>query len=134
MSEFTCDLIHNDEYASWERRKRKGSPIDLGRQINIIAAPPPGEQAMLGAAPMAPAKLRDNAISSYRNWHCKLVDNSDWKGGFHCSRDITLEVCLDLRRVYQDQGTEFFFSNGVKAGIARLCVEDVPTWPRSTNI
>jgi hypothetical protein len=41
------------------------------------------------------------------------------------ARDMTLENCLDLMQIYEDQDPGFFVKHGVKVGAARRFVRDI---------
>jgi hypothetical protein len=43
-------------------------------------------------------------------------------------RDVTLEKCLDLMQVYEDQDQDFFVMHGVGLGAARRFVGDIAYW------
>ncbi|KAK3945965.1 hypothetical protein QBC46DRAFT_424888 [Diplogelasinospora grovesii] len=139
VPEFIREVIYAKEQATSERKlKRKGSPCESGPPIKIVNVLPPG-QASPGVAPMRrPAnfstpKPRDKAIQSYCDWHCKQIDDQEWKQGFQKACTITLKEGFDLRHVYQDQDVKFFVTNGVKQGIARSFVDDIEAWVKETK-
>jgi hypothetical protein len=41
---------------------------------------------------------------------------------------VTLENCLDLMQIYEDQDPGFFVKHGVKVGAARRFVRDIGLW------
>ncbi|KAK3933746.1 hypothetical protein QBC46DRAFT_454626 [Diplogelasinospora grovesii] len=144
VPEFIRELIYAKEQAASERKlKRKGSLCEGGPPIKIVnVLPPHYGQASMGAPPVAPARRpanfsipnpRDKAIRAYCDWHCRQVDDPEWKQGFQKACAITLREGFDLRHVYQDQDVKIFVTNGVKPGIARSFIDDVEIWVKETK-
>ncbi|KAJ5450421.1 uncharacterized protein N7458_006870, partial [Penicillium daleae] len=48
------------------------------------------------------------------------------KAAFRQAYDIILDDSLDLEQVYKDQDPKFFIDKGIKRGITRRFVEDIP--------
>lgn len=120
--------------------KRKGSSLEGGPPIKIVNVLPPGyPQASPSAPPVRrPAnfripKPRDKAMQSYCDWHCKQVDDLEWKQGFQKACAITLKGGFDLRHIYQDQDVKIFVTNGVKPAITRSFVDDIEIWVKEAR-
>ncbi len=143
VPEFIRDLLYAKEQESLEQRlKRKRTSSESGPPIKIVnvlppyhgqASPDPAPAAERRVADHAIPRPRDQAFQRYYEWHCRQVDDLEWKQGFQKAYTITLKEGLDLRHVYHDQDVEFFVTNGVKRGIARSFVEDIETWVDETS-
>lgn len=72
--------------------------------------------------------LLDVAVEEYTEWQQSRVNNETFRDNINKARDVTLENCLDLMQVHEDQDPEFFVKRGVKLGAARRFVCDIGHW------
>ncbi|KAJ5998521.1 hypothetical protein N7451_006331 [Penicillium sp. IBT 35674x] len=72
--------------------------------------------------------LLDVAVEEYTEWQQSRVSNETFKDNINKARDVTLENCLDLMQIYEDQDPDFFVKHGVKLGAARRFVHDIGLW------
>ena len=72
--------------------------------------------------------LLDVAVGEYTEWQQSRVSNETFRDNITKARDVTLENCLDLMQVYEDQDPDFFVKRGVKVGAARRFVRDIGHW------
>ncbi|KAJ5993369.1 hypothetical protein N7451_009093 [Penicillium sp. IBT 35674x] len=57
-----------------------------------------------------------------------ILNGSNRGENINKARDVTLENCLDLMQIYEDQDPGFFVKHGVKVGAARRFVRDIGFW------
>ncbi|KAJ5820548.1 hypothetical protein N7474_006139 [Penicillium riverlandense] len=69
---------------------------------------------------------RDVAVKECVEWQQSNVTDDNLKPAFRQACDVTLEDGLNLEQVYKDQDPEFFIGKGIKKGIARRFVQDIP--------
>ncbi|KAJ5737280.1 uncharacterized protein N7483_002405 [Penicillium malachiteum] len=69
--------------------------------------------------------LLDVAVDEYTEWQQSRVSNETFRKNINKARDVTLENCLDLMQIYEDQDPSFFVKHGVKVGAARRFVRDI---------
>ncbi|KAH7231006.1 hypothetical protein BKA59DRAFT_447630 [Fusarium tricinctum] len=149
---YILNMIYEKERLDGERRvKRKAPSSESDRPIKIvnvlpspyghstaegntpplsnfgIVSPPP----VVDLADLSIPKPIDRAVDDYTEWLCDQVEDERWKAGFRSAGSITKADCLDLRHVYQDRDIGYYIDQGVKAGIARLFVQDVKMWADS---
>jgi hypothetical protein len=72
--------------------------------------------------------LLDVAVDEYTEWQQSRVSNETFRENINKARDVTLENCLDLMQIYEDQDPGFFVKHGVKVGAARRFVRDIGLW------
>ena len=72
--------------------------------------------------------LLDVAVEEYTGWQQSRVSNETFRDNIKKARDVTLENCLDLMQIYEDQDPGFFVKHGVKVGAARRFVRDIGLW------
>ncbi|KAJ5188678.1 hypothetical protein N7491_004998 [Penicillium cf. griseofulvum] len=72
--------------------------------------------------------LPDVAVDEYTEWQQSRVSNETFRENINKARDVTLENCLDLMQIYEDQDLGFFVKHGVKVGAARRFVRDIGLW------
>jgi hypothetical protein len=60
----------------------------------------------------------------YTKWQQSSVTHETFRDNINKARDVTLENCLDLMQIYEDQDPSFFVTHGVKIGAARRFVGD----------
>ncbi|KAJ5419469.1 uncharacterized protein N7487_003019 [Penicillium crustosum] len=72
--------------------------------------------------------LLDIAVEEYTEWQQSRVSNETFRENINKARDVTLENCLDLMQIYEDQDPGFFVKHGVKVGAARRFVRDIGLW------
>ena len=72
--------------------------------------------------------LLDVAVDKYTEWQQSRVSNEAFRENINKARDVTLENCLDLMQIYEDQDPSFFVTHGVKVGAARRFVRDIGLW------
>ncbi|KAJ5111804.1 hypothetical protein NUU61_001434 [Penicillium alfredii] len=72
--------------------------------------------------------LLDVAVEKYTEWQQSRVSNETFRDNLTKARDVTLENCLDLMQIYEDQDPGFFVKHGVKVGAARRFVRDIGLW------
>jgi hypothetical protein len=80
------------------------------------------------AEPIIVHGLLDVAVEEYTEWQQARVSNESFKDNINKARDVTLEHCLDLMQIYEDQDPDFFVKRGVKLGAARRFVRDIGHW------
>jgi hypothetical protein len=80
------------------------------------------------AEPIIVHGLLDVAVEEYTEWQQARVSNESFKDNINKAPDVTLEHCLDLMQIYEDQDPEFFIRRGVKLGAARRFVRDIGHW------
>ena len=56
------------------------------------------------------------------------MQNQTFRDNIRRPREVTLEYCLDLSQVHEDQSPEFFVQHDVKLGAARRFVHDIGLW------
>ncbi|OAG04885.1 uncharacterized protein CC84DRAFT_1187813 [Paraphaeosphaeria sporulosa] len=71
---------------------------------------------------------RDVAVVAYSEWQRSNVVNEAQKVEYTKACDATLQEMLDLEQVYEDQDTDFYIQQGVKMGVARRFISDIPRW------
>lgn len=71
---------------------------------------------------------RDIAVIRYGEWQQMQVHCKEQQEEFHKAGSIVLEHMLDLEQIYEDQDPDFFYSRGVKIGVARRYVTDIVKW------
>lgn len=107
--------------------------------INVLPAgssqqsmPPPANDAMPAKPGYAESimvhGLLDVAMEEYTEWQRSRVSNKTFRDNINKARDVTLENCLDLMQIYEDQDPGFFVKHGVKVGAARRFVHDIGLW------
>jgi hypothetical protein len=72
--------------------------------------------------------LLDVAVDEYTEWQQSRVSNEAFRENINKARDVTLENCLDLMQIYEDQDPGYFVKHGVKVGVARRFVRDIGLW------
>ena len=72
--------------------------------------------------------LLDVAVDEYTEWQQSRVNNETFKDNTNKARDVTLENCFDLMRIYEDQDLGFFVIRGVKLGATRRFGRDIGDW------
>jgi len=72
--------------------------------------------------------LLDVAVEEYTEWPQSRVSNETFRENITKARDVTVENCLDLMQIYEDQDPDFFVKHGVKVGAARRFVRDIGLW------
>jgi hypothetical protein len=72
--------------------------------------------------------LLDIAVVEYTEWQQSRVRNETFRENINKARDVTIENCLDLMQIYEDQDPGFFVKHGVKVGAARRFVRDIGLW------
>jgi hypothetical protein len=70
----------------------------------------------------------DVAVEEYTEWQQSRVTNEVFRENINKARDVTLESCLDLMQIYEDQDLDFFVMHGVKVGAGRRFVRDIGFW------
>lgn len=68
------------------------------------------------------------SVEEYTEWQQSRVSNKTFRDNIKKARDVTLENCLDLMQIHEDQDPGFFVNHGVKVGAARRFVRDVGLW------
>ncbi|CAI7567415.1 unnamed protein product [Penicillium viridicatum] len=63
--------------------------------------------------------LLDVAVEEYTEWQQSRMSSETFKENIIKACDVTIENCLDLMQVYEDQDLGFFVDHGVKVGAAR---------------
>ncbi len=80
------------------------------------------------AEPVIIHGLLDIAVEEYAEWQLPRASNGTFRDNINKIRDVTLENCLDLMQIHEDQGPGFFVKHGVKVGAARRFVHDISLW------
>lgn len=136
--------LYMEEQQRLEKDRRKGGPT-LAQgvtyppiNINVLPSQSSATGMEISAATntghltiIAPLEIpgpRDVAVKEYGEWQQSNVTDDNLKAAFRQACDVALEDGLDLEQVYKDQDPEFFVRKGIKKGIARRFVEDVPGW------
>lgn len=120
------EQLHAEE--DQQREKRKKSPdnsIFSSRcppiNINVLPAGSSQQSMPTSAGDSAPAKtgyaksitvhgLLDVAVEEYTEWQRSRVRNEAFSNNVNKARDVTLENCLDLIQIYEDQDPSFLSS------------------------
>jgi hypothetical protein len=76
---------------------------------------------------------RDLAVKEYSEWQQSHVTDDGLKDAFRQACDVMLDDDLDLEQVYKDRDPEFFIGKGIKNGIARRFLEDIPSWVQNVK-
>ena len=56
------------------------------------------------------------------------MSNETFRDNINEAREVTLENCLDLMQIYEDQDPAFFVKHGVKVGAARRFARGIGLW------
>lgn len=80
------------------------------------------------AEPVVIHGLLDIAVDEYTEWQLSRVQNQTFRDNIRRAREVTLEYCLDLSQIHEDQNPEFFVQHEVKLGAARRFVRDIHLW------
>jgi hypothetical protein len=80
------------------------------------------------AEPVVIHGLLDLAVYEYTEWQLSRVQNQTFRDNIKRAREVTLEYCLDLSQLHEDQNPEFFVQHDVKLGAARRFVRDIGLW------
>ncbi|KAJ5117390.1 hypothetical protein N7448_011022 [Penicillium atrosanguineum] len=72
--------------------------------------------------------LLDIVVKEYATWHQSRVSSDTFRENIQKARDVALEDCLDLKQIPEDQDSDFFVKNGVKAGAAQRFVSNIARW------
>jgi hypothetical protein len=67
-------------------------------------------------------------VVAYSEWQQSNVIDEAQRVGYQKACDATLQDMLDLEQVFVDQDVEFYTQKGVKRGVARRFVSDIPRW------
>ncbi|KAH6653579.1 hypothetical protein BKA67DRAFT_503644, partial [Truncatella angustata] len=121
------------------KRKRDESPVRALPPININVSSSPHAADTSGiwaTEPLGPKNverlnipgLREDILQYYTMWHQSRVRQANLKSEFSKANDLTLESGFSLDQVHRDQNPAFYTEQGVKPGIARSYVEDIPGW------
>jgi hypothetical protein len=62
------------------------------------------------------------------------MSNEAFRDNINKARDLTLENCLDLTQIYEDQDPDFFVKRGVKVGAARRFVHYIGLWVKRRGV
>jgi hypothetical protein len=142
-------LLREQEELNLERKNRKRRAPDDLPAVNIRLCcrghNPPGDcfgsepEAQEAVSRRRPADIviprpRDKALMLYCEWHCNQVNSPTWKRGFVQAYQITKEACLDLKHIHEAQDVDFYIAKGIKLGIAKSFVGDVPLGKRDTDL
>ncbi|KAJ5375111.1 hypothetical protein N7517_007117 [Penicillium concentricum] len=65
------------------------------------------------------------AVNEYTEWQQSRVTNETFRDNINKAHNVTLENCLDLMQIYEDQDSSFFVTHSVKIGAARRFVGDI---------
>jgi hypothetical protein len=72
----------------------------------------------------------DVAVQQYSEWQQSKVAREDLKDDIVKACEAALDDGLDLEQIYADQDPEFFILKGVKRGVARRFIHDIPEWAK----
>lgn len=86
------------------------------------------------AEPIIVHGLLDVAVGEYAEWQQSRVSNETFRDNITKARDVTLDNCLDLMQIYEDQDPDFFVNRGVKVGAARRFVRDIGHWVNQRRV
>lgn len=78
--------------------------------------------------------LFDVAVEEYTEWQQSRVRNEAFRDNIEKACNVTLENCLDLMQVYEDQDPGFFVKHGVKVGAPRPVLPVTPRIKRAGTI
>ncbi|CAG8254824.1 unnamed protein product [Penicillium salamii] len=138
------EQLYAEDNQRLDKKKKAAENSTMGSMcppINITVLPagssqqsihPPANDAM----PTGPGctesimvdGLLDVAVDEYTEWQQSRVSNETFRENINKARDVTLENCLDLMQIYEDQDPGFFVKHGVKVGAARRFVRDIGLW------
>ncbi|OQE62923.1 hypothetical protein PENNAL_c0256G06018 [Penicillium nalgiovense] len=140
------EQLYAEENQRFEKKKKCSDNSTIGSicpPININNFLPAGSSQQLMPSPVANEASRamsacaepiivhgllDVAVGEYTEWQQSRVSNEAFRDNITKARDVTLENCLDLMQVYEDQDPDFFVKRGVKVGAARRFVRDIGRW------
>jgi hypothetical protein len=138
------EQLYAEENQRLDKKKKAADNSTMGSMcppINITVLPagssqqsthPPANDAM----PTGPGctdsiivdGLLDVAVDEYTEWQQSRVSNETFRENINKARDVTLENCLDLMQIHEDQDPGFFVKHGVKVGAPRRFVHDIGLW------
>ncbi|KAH7061005.1 hypothetical protein BKA63DRAFT_573482 [Paraphoma chrysanthemicola] len=127
--------LYAEEQQQLERHRGAGhsaptaqAPIHI---TNVLPGPshPTSGQTEVQAKPRldVPGFL-DAAVEEYSDWQQSRVRREDQKEDIRKLCDMALEHRLDLQQLFNDQDPDFFISRGIKLGVARRFIGDIPYW------
>lgn len=139
------DSLREQLYAEEDQRHEKQNKLPDNSatcppiNINVLPAGSSQQSVPTPANDALPAKtgcaksiivhgLLDVAVEEYTEWQQSRVSNETFRDNIIKARDVTIENCLDLMQVYEDQDPGFFVKHGVKLGAARRFVRDIGLW------
>ncbi|KAJ5500643.1 hypothetical protein N7453_009694 [Penicillium expansum] len=130
------EQLYAEENQRFEKKKKASDNSTIGSicpPININNFLPAGSSQQ--SMPSLVANEASHALSACAEpiiVHGLLdqsrVSNEAFRDNITKARDVTLESCLDLMQVYEDQDPDFFVKRGVKVGAARRFVRDIGHW------
>jgi hypothetical protein len=152
------EQIYAEEQQRLERHQRAAHvPSSNIPPINITnVLPGPSSQSLMPTLAMANSQsipprsieavteplsihgLRDIALKEYTVWQQSQVSDDILKTEYMIAYEKAMEAGLDLEQIHEDQDPEFFMSKdndkdkdkgvGVRPGVARRFVKDIPYW------
>ncbi|KAH6646818.1 hypothetical protein BKA67DRAFT_663200 [Truncatella angustata] len=111
---------------AWRLASRRIPPIQI---TNVL----PGGSGVLTTTPRSPIEipgLRDVNVSKYTSWHYSQVDDEVLKAQFRRCGTLTLEEGYDLEQLHEEQNFQFLVDGGVKVGVAKRFIRDIPKWAK----
>lgn len=138
------EQLYNEENLRLDKKKKPAENSAMGSMcppinINVLPAGSPPQSKHPPANDAMPTEpgctesiivdgLLDVAVEEYTEWQQSRVSNETFRENINKARDVTLENCLDLMQIYEDQDPGFFVKHGVKVGAARRFVRDISLW------
>ncbi|KAL1598076.1 hypothetical protein SLS59_007086 [Nothophoma quercina] len=106
------------------------SPSPTRGSMSTISASgtPTSEKLLPGRVSLGIPGPRDVAVVAYSEWQRSNVVDEAQKVEYQKACDATLQDMLDLEQVYEDQDVDFYTQKGVKRGVARRFISDIPRW------
>lgn len=107
--------------------------LPSSQQPSIAGSVEPSTRPVAGCCNFGPLDIpgySDIAIQLYSEWQQSKVAREDLKADVVKACEAALDDGLDLEHVYADQDPDFFILKGVKRGVARRFIHDIPEWAK----
>ncbi|KAJ5502326.1 hypothetical protein N7463_005200 [Penicillium fimorum] len=123
-----CEQPYTKENQRLDKRKNAADTSILGSMcppisINVLPAGSSQQSIPTSADNAIPTRpgctesimvdvLLDVTMEEYTEWQQSRVSNETFSDNINKARDVTLENCLDVIQVYEDQDPSFFVKHG----------------------
>ncbi|KAF9883091.1 hypothetical protein FE257_004099 [Aspergillus nanangensis] len=148
--------IREELYAKEQKQRERAlkpsasAPAEPGHSIHINVMPSQSPQPSVLATPAdnTPSKANSKPVDSitfpdtplevaldeYSSWQKSRVISQKYQDGIDKARDVALDNGLDLKQIHGDQDPDFFIKHGVKIGVARRFVNEIPRWAEERGL